>query len=133
MRTWVRAVLLIALLAVIILVAYVVFSLLFIGWTTVPQPSYFAMDNATVDSATQITIYLRAANVDNTRSFNITTVYVDGFGNVTLSPPFGIISKSIVQKFIIIGTGVNWTDGNIHAVRFVSTDGYVNNFEVSSK
>lgn len=131
MRTWLRAVLLILLFAVIILLAYVAFSLLFVGWTTSPQPSYFAMDNATVDNSTQITIYLHAINVDNTRSFNITTVYVDGSPNVSLTPSFGIISKNIVQKFIITGIGVNWADGNVHVIRFFSSDGYVNDFIIS--
>jgi hypothetical protein len=98
-----------------------------------PQPHYFALDNATVDNATQITVYLHAVNVNNSKSFNITTVYVDGASNVSLSPPFAIISNSIVQKFIITGNGVNWTDGNFHAIKFYSSDGNTDTFMISNK
>ncbi len=96
------------------------------------QPSYFTKDNAAIDNTLQITVYLRAVNVDDSISFNITTAYIDDSPNVILFPPFATTSKSIVQKFIIKGNGTSWTDGNIHAIRFVSSDGYVDTFIIDS-
>lgn len=92
------------------------------SWASVPpsMQGSISFDNATVNSATQITAYMRNSG---TKIESFGTVYVDNvlITNVSFTP--ATIAPNEISIVIINGIGTTWNDGSVHAVTITANDG----------
>jgi hypothetical protein len=121
-----RSYLLLATLVTIVIVGTIVFGAYYLdsGYWSGPVPpnivGSISFDNATVNSATQITAYLRNSGT-KTESFG--TVYVDDvlITNVSFTP--ATIAPNEISIVVIMGVGTIWNNGSVHAVTIMANDG----------